>query len=214
MDLPRGITSEDDIQSLRSSYYEGRSGNSYDTTALIKKCNDRVIGNPMAEKAMGIFLDCKYWHLVDYCEDNLLKMNNNDAQLFREVLILLAPHLDIGNYTQRIVGLIGDPTSITGDYFQNGKLLYDMFFHGAVETSKRGYSWFITEMCVSICNELGILAYLSHWKNCDGFNSLIVRDIAYDGELREDVLIPVHSRVWPNLPDAFTKHKWLSNCES
>jgi hypothetical protein len=214
MDLPRSVTSEDDVLSFRSRYSESEPGNSYDTTALIKQCNNRVIGNPMAEKAMGIFLDCKYWHLVDFCEDHLTEMNNNDAQLFREALILLAPQLCLGNYTERVVKLIGDPASITVNYFQDMKLLYDMFCCGAIETSRRGYSWFITETCISICDELQILADVLHQRECEEFNALIVRDRAYDGELREDVLIPMHSRVWPNLPDSFTKHKWLSNCES
>jgi hypothetical protein len=209
MELPRGITSEDDVQRLNGRYYVLNQRNSYDTTSLESKLNKEVASDPVAEQAMGLFMKARFWHLVDYCEDNLSKMENRNAQLFREVMILLAPQLYLGNYTDRVVKLIGDPTSITEAYFQNRTFLYYMFFYGAVETAKRGYSWILTETCVSACSELGILSYIFRWEGCMEFNSLIVRKVANDGACIEDVLRARATRVWPNLPDAFTKHKWL-----
>jgi hypothetical protein len=211
MELPRGITSKDDVLSFGSRYRKGEPGNSHDTTKLTKKCNDRVSGDFVAEEAMSLFLNCKLWHLVDFCEDNLPKMRDKDAQLFREVLILSAPHMALGNYTDRVVKLIGDPTLITEAYFQNRTFLYDMFFYAAVETAKRGYSWYMTEIGVSICSELRILAEVFHWEECKEVNSLIVRDVAYGGDSIENVLRATATKVWPKLPDAFTEREWLSN---
>jgi hypothetical protein len=86
-----------------------------------------------------------------------------------------------------------------------------MFIYGAVETAKRGYSWDMPEMCISICSELNILDYIFHREEYDKREKIDIRDIAYDGELREDVLIPIATCVWPNLPDAFTELEWLSS---
>jgi hypothetical protein len=209
-ELPRGITSEEDVQKLSSRYYERKQRNAYDTTSLKANLNKDIGSDPISNRAMELFMKARFWHLVDYCEDHLPEMNNVNAQLFREVLILLAPRLDIGNYTQRVVKLIGDPTSITEAYFQNKTFLYDMFFYGAVETAKRGYSWILTETCVSICSELRILAEVFHWDECKEVNSLIVRDIAYDGELTENRLRATATRIWPNLPDALTERSWTA----
>jgi hypothetical protein len=136
--IPRGITSEEDIEDFKSNYCEGEPENSYDTTSLVLEFKQRVDGDLVAREAMDLFVDCKYWHLVDHCEDNLPNMAENNSQLFKEVLILLGPELDIGDYTKRVIDIIGDPLSVTPDYFKNKKLLYDMFFYGAVECGRRG----------------------------------------------------------------------------
>jgi hypothetical protein len=204
MELPRGITSEEDSESLRGLYIEGWCDSPYVVTNQKEEVLQFVTGDSVAEAAVKLFGDCKYWHLVDYCEDHLPEMNNVNAQLFREALILLAPHLDIGNYTQRIVGLIGDPTSITESYFQNRQTLYSMFCWGAAENSKRGYVCDLIEICISICEELEILADLYHWQERDQFAKIDVRDIAYGGSLTEDYLSATATSVWPNLPDALT----------
>jgi hypothetical protein len=201
--VPRGITSEDDIEDIRGNYICGIRHNSYDTTSLVVEFKQKVDGDSASKDAMDLFLDCKYWNLVDYCEDNLHRMIKDNEQLFREALVLLAPHLNIGNYTKRVVDIIGDPTSITPAYFKNRILLYNMFFYGATECAKRGYTWIMTETCASICDELRGLAGLFHWDECAEFNKIDVRDIAYDGACTEDYTPATATCVWPNLPDAF-----------
>ncbi|MDR1609750.1 MAG: hypothetical protein LBR78_02775 [Holosporales bacterium] len=208
MELPRGIRSARDVREFRGQYYEGRKLNSYDTSPLKAQFTKHVSEDESATGAMNLFLDCKYWHLVDYCEDNLSNMADANAQLFREILVLLAPRLDLGNYTARVVKIIGEPESVTADYFQNRELLRDMFFYSAVENAGHGRSWSTTETCISICDELSILARLFHWCGYEKFTGSRVRDVAYSGELTEDNWRALATRVWPNLPDAFTHHKW------
>jgi hypothetical protein len=208
MELPMGISSARDVRKFKGRYCEGNRCNSYDTASLEAKFNKEVEGDPVAEQAMELFRKAHFWHLVDYCEDNLPKMNAANAQLFMEALVLLAPHLDIGNYTKKVVNIIGDPTSITESYFQNRALLYDMFFYGAVYVAGCGYSWHLSEICASIWSEIKMLTYEFHRSEYDQFKSVDVREIAYSGELTEDHLPATATRVWPNLPDAFTIHKW------
>jgi hypothetical protein len=197
--IPRGITSEEDIEDFKSNYHEHEPENSYDTTSLVAEFRQQVRGDLRAGEAMDLFIDCKYWHLVDHCEDYLPDMTADNAQLFREVIILLAPWLDIGNYTQRVVNIIGDPLSITPDYFQHRTLLYDMFFYGAVECGRRDHTWILIETCASCCINLRILADKFRWQEYEQFREMDVRDAAYGGRLTEDRLSGTAARVWPNL---------------
>jgi hypothetical protein len=203
-DLPRGITSEEDISKFRSRYAEGDKHNpSYDNTSLPLKFIQAVGEDPYAREAMDLFVECKYWHLVDYCEDHLSEMIERNSQLFREALILLAPWMWIGNYKDRIVTIIGDRDSVTADYFhpQNRELLYDMFLYGAVDHAKHGRTWCMTETCVAICHELKFLAERFNWEEYEKFMQVDVREAVYGGELTEDLFSPDTTSVWSNLPD-------------
>ncbi|MDR0744542.1 MAG: hypothetical protein LBE97_01135, partial [Holosporales bacterium] len=96
-DLPRGISSERDIEELKTCYFKGWPHVPRNVDALKQRAIQKVAGDHQAEKAMELFSDCKYLHLVDYCEDHLSDMTDENAQLFREALVLLAPWLSIGN---------------------------------------------------------------------------------------------------------------------
>jgi hypothetical protein len=207
-DVPSGLNSEDS-QRLKSWYNRGRPGNSYDTAPLETRLREQIEGDSVAEKAMDLFLKSMFWHLVDHCEDKLSMMTNSNEQLFRETLILLAPHLFLGNYTERIVKIIGNPTLITDAYFQNRDLLCDMFFFSAVNMGKQGCCWCLTEIGTSIYRELNILNYLFHREEYDKNEEVDIRGIVYEYELTEDVIPPIATDVWPNLPDAFTIQRWL-----
>jgi hypothetical protein len=202
-DLPRGIISEEDISRFRGRYAEGTPENSYDTESLKEKFIQRVGEDPEAREAMDLFIECKYWHLVDHCDDHLSEMINSNSQLFREALILLAPWMDLGNYKDRIVAIIGSRESVTADSFkpESRKLLYDMFFYGAVENAKHGRTWCMIETCVAICHELEILAERFSWEEYEKLRKIDVREAAYDGTLTEDHFSPDTTSVWPNLPD-------------
>jgi hypothetical protein len=203
-DLPRGITSEEDISKFRSRYAEGHKHKApYDNTSLPLKFIQEVGEDPYAGEAMDLFVECKYWHLVDHCEDHLSEMSNSNSQLFREVLILLAPWMWIGNYKDRIVAIIGDGESVTADYFypQNRELLYDMFLYGAVDHAKHGRTWCMIETCIAICEELEFLAKRFNWEEYEKFRKIDVRRAAYGGRLTEDHFSPNTTSVWPNLPD-------------
>jgi hypothetical protein len=205
-ELPRGITSESDRTRYTSRYAKCDPSNSYDTTALVLKLKQRVEDDPVAVKAMDLFLDCKYWLVVDYCEDHIHMMAEPNAHLFKEAMVLLASHLDLGNYRDRVVAIIGDPKSVTPDYFvqQDRKLLFDMFFYGAVESAKRGCGWMLPEIGAAICDELEILAETSKWAEHEQFRESNVRYEVYNWETYEDTLIPLATEVWPNLPDGTT----------
>jgi hypothetical protein len=197
---PRGITSDEDFHKLERWHTRwDRPRNSYDTTSLATEFKQKVRGDPRAEEGMALFIDCKYWHLVDHCEDYLPNMIPDNAQLFSGVIVLLAPWLDIGDYTQRIKEIIENPLSITPDYFQHRILLYKMFFYGAVECGKRDYTWIMIETCASICDELRVLASEFEWPELAQFDEMDVRDAAYGGRLTEDRLSGTAAHVWPNL---------------
>jgi hypothetical protein len=206
-EAPKGLNQEES-QQLKCRYNETEPDNFYDTTELEVKLRKEIEGDLVAEQAMDLFLKSMFWHLVNYCEDNLSRMSNTNKHLFEETLVLLAPHLYIGNYTERVVKLIGDPTLITDAYFQNKELLRDMFFFSAVDMGKRGYSWCMTEIGVSIYRELNILDRVFHREEYDKRKEVNIRHIAYGGKRTEDIIRPRATNVWPNLPDAFTAYKW------
>ncbi|MDR1475763.1 MAG: hypothetical protein LBI20_00380 [Holosporales bacterium] len=196
---PIGITSEADLIRLQRRYVPGRLDNSFDTTELKQQFLGRVNEDPIATTAMEIFLDCMFWHFVDYCKDHLYEMTEANRQLIRELLILLAPQLDIGNYTEKVVSIIGDPKLVTSGYFQHRAWVHGLFFCGAVECGRRGYSWILIETCANACTQLRILAYDLSWPEYEQFNSTHVRYVAYNGRRTEDCLPLAFTTVWPNL---------------
>jgi hypothetical protein len=201
--IPRGITSEKDIEKYKRSCREYEPRNSYDTTSLVEKFKKHVHGDPKAEEGMKLFIDCRYLLLVDHCEDYLPSMGSDNAQLFREAIVLLAPWLDKWNYKQRGINIIGDPLSVTSDYFQHRTLLYEMFFYGEVKCGKRGYTWIMIETCINACTELDSLAENFGWPEEKLFAKMDPHNAAYDGACTEDTLRPRFTYIWPNLPDTF-----------
>jgi hypothetical protein len=200
---PKNMSQEDYDENYKCLYNYHRSRNSYDTSGLAQELKEKIAGDAAAEDAMALFLDCKYWHLVDYCADYLGNMNAGNVQLFKEALVLLASRLEIKNYIQTVVDIIGDPNSITPDYFQNRKFLHDMFYYGAIEAGRCGYSWILIETCVSICEGLEILAELYKWPEDKEFRKKDdLRWMAYNGALTENHFHARTRNVWPNLPDS------------
>jgi hypothetical protein len=196
---PRGIVSVQDVDRMSCWYTDGLSYNSRDTNLLKQKLLQHVIQDDVATKAMDIFLASKFWHLVDFYEDHSDKMTLDDSQLFCESLVLAAPQLGIGNYTARVVSIVGNPLLITADFFRNRSFLFDMFCYCAVETAKLGYAWILTEMCINVCDELELLAERYSWPECEQFKAKDVRHIAYNRRLTEDRLPLSFKQVWPNL---------------
>ncbi|MDR1476398.1 MAG: hypothetical protein LBI20_03745 [Holosporales bacterium] len=80
-----------------------------------------------------------FWYFVDYCEDHLSEMTATHRRLINELLILLAPQLDIGNYTEKVVSIIGDPKLFTPGYLRYSSVLYNIFLYGTGESGMRGY---------------------------------------------------------------------------
>jgi hypothetical protein len=140
-----------------------------------------------------------FWNLVDECEANLSRMFEENQQLFRELLILLAPHLAIGNYKEKVVSIIGDRDSVTPWYFQHRAWVHDLFFYVAVECGRRGYGWMLVETCVNACTQLRIFAYDLSWPEYDQFCKSDVRRAVDNRRRTEDRLPLAFTTVWPNL---------------
>jgi hypothetical protein len=206
-EFPSGITSEEDKARYCGRYAEGRKRNSYDTTELVLTFKQKVEGDRVAVDAMDLFIDCEYWHLVDYCENHLVNMTEPNAHLFKEAMVLLAPQLDLGNYEDRVVDIIGDKTSVTLDYFviQHRPMLFNMFFHGAVASGRRGLSWILIETCINACNEIEWLAGKFKWSEYDQFKKLDVRRATYGTRKTEDRLWWGFNITWTNLPSPLAR---------
>jgi hypothetical protein len=199
--IPRGLVSEADIKAYNNRYIR-RVYNQNLNIKVINRLDElsraSVVGDPAAEKAMDLLLNCWHWLLVDHCEDALQEMTPPHQQLFREAIILLAPYFDIGNYTQRVIDLIGDPLSITPQYFQNKLLLNKMFCCAAGHSSLQGDGWSVTETYIAADFDLCILV-----ANCDErkqMQKLNARTIAYGWDTcTDDSIASCATDVWPNL---------------
>jgi hypothetical protein len=212
-ELPRGLKNEEEIEDLKRYYACGDAENTYDTKPLKQALRQRVEQDEVAAKAMELFIDCKHWHLVDYCEDNLTKMTQDNNHLFMEVVALSAPWLEFGDYTARAVRIIGDSKSVKQDYFQHRGFIYDMFFYAAVENGKRGHSWIIIDNCVNVCNELEMLAKMFGWAEYERFGRINVDYLSYSGKCRDYIWQTSFTNTWPNLPDANTWRRWASGAQ-
>jgi hypothetical protein len=201
---PRGAVTEEDIEDIMSMYIRGINRNTHDTEPLKQEFRQKVVRDVVAIGAIELFIENKYWHLVDYCGDHLLSMRPESSQLFKEVLILLTPRLRIQSYKDRVINIIGDPKSVTQEYFKNRSFVHRMFYYGAIENARLGYTWIMTETCASICDELEILAKTFAWEEHEQFEAIIdVRRVAYGGRRMKERLSATATKVWPNLPDAY-----------
>jgi hypothetical protein len=205
--IPRGIVSEEDVTEYKDWYIQTTPINPPRDIFLMdqlgKDSRDSVVGDHAAEEAMNLLLNCWHWLLVDHCEDHLQDMTEPHKQLFKEALILVAPHFDICEdyYTQKVVNLVGDPLSITPQYFQNKELLQKMFCYGAAYGSESGYGWCMTEVYTAVCEELLILAYFCSNDEYEQLKKINAQDVAYGGACTEDYIPTRATELWPNLPD-------------
>ncbi|MDR1609402.1 MAG: hypothetical protein LBR78_00920, partial [Holosporales bacterium] len=118
-------------------YEEDRPFNHYNLSPVETKLRSEVVGDPVAEGAMDIFLSCFYWKFVDYCVEHLQSMTETNYQRFREVLILLAPGLESTRYKARAVRLVcRDQREIRAADLQHLPFCLDMFFYAAVRNGQ------------------------------------------------------------------------------
>jgi hypothetical protein len=202
---------EDSMTFMRRCHERMRSfEHSYDPATAAEALRAKIRGDSAAETAMELFLDCQYRCFIEHCELSIVGMDAPNNQFFKEILVLLSPHIDFalapfqGNpphpreWARRIVNIIGDPLSVTPDYFQNRQFDFDMFLYGAVENARQGRSWILSETCLKACDRLGELANKFQWEEREQFNLADARHVTYDGRLTEDRLCSRAIQVWPN----------------
>lgn len=72
-DLPRFINNEN-LKSYQAFSRETLPANNYSLEQLMEQLTSSVEQDHVARTAMNLFMQCKYFHMLDYCEDNLNEM--------------------------------------------------------------------------------------------------------------------------------------------
>jgi hypothetical protein len=115
--------------------------NEIETGPLKSKLINDVEGDSVAINAMDLFLESKFWELVDYCADNLNAMAPTNCQKFKEILVLLAPGLYATRYIKKVTAIIksdGHRHEIRQSNIKFINFCLDMYYYVAANNARRG----------------------------------------------------------------------------
>lgn len=168
------------------TYDKDESFNDYDlgpkTTSLLAI----VDGDPAARGAMEIFLESDYRKFVDYCKEYLYSMTEPYQQIFKDVLIMLAPGICSSEYARIMISLVGrNRNDVRAADIQNLPFCLDMFFYAAVRNGQLG-RYALAKMCID-----AFYAPCLKWEKGDMFDTYNIRYATFGRWCFDD---------WPEIP--------------
>jgi hypothetical protein len=145
-----------------------RDWDEFSTEPLKNKIFEEIGNDEFGQNALGIFFQHNFVELLEYWEENNANMLFENSEKFKDLLIRLAPVINLNEsdkqYVQRIVNIAGDAKSVfhyVPKSWQSAQFCYETFFCVMVDEMKnkeRNTRLFLA--CKSRCSDI---AAVSDW---------------------------------------------------
>jgi hypothetical protein len=155
-----------ELDAYVSSYNSHRDFAPIDSDIFKKAILEKIGADQLALQAYKLFNEDKYQELLDHWLENSSAMRSDNAQRFKEMLILITGVIaiedDFGSWgtwynpwQEKILRVVGDQNNVTKDTFHHFRFCYELAFSRLVDIGMGDKAWATCQICDSIEHYLG-----------------------------------------------------------
>jgi hypothetical protein len=191
-----------ELDAYVSSYNSHRDFAPIDSDIFKKAILEEIGEDKLAREEYALFHEDKYPNILDHWLQNHSTMTLENAERFKELLILITGVIAIedgfvrwedwdNSWKEKILRVVGDRSAVTENTFHHLPFCYKLAFSRLVDIGMGNNTWAVCQICDSMAYYLKDKQYIS------------TDNVVGHGEWDDYVYLP---DIWPELKDNCAKN--------